>query len=623
MKQEEPSARRLAAALWLAVGIGLLADAYLPCVRLGLLVRSPLALVWPLAAFVALGAIMALAARSFPARDPLALALLGLGAAAAAVVVVMNLVPPIARDELTYHLAVPALYVDAGRSVDLPFIVHAHFPMLLEMLYLPLIAHLPAQSTKYLHLAFGLAAGALVYLFLARRSAPRVALAAATLLVTTPTVLALGASAYVDLGLLFFSAVALLGLLRWSESGRRADLLVAALGAGCAAAVKYNGLLVIVLLGGAAVLIGPRRGTLRAVGDAAVFGAVSLVPLLPWLVRNAFDTGNPVYPLLNTLVGGRPLPEPPAVDVFSYRRALYGEGWLGILSVPLRVFVSGRDGDPARFDGVLNPVFLLGFAAALWRGADRRDRVLGGVAAGFLGFAFVSTVFRSRYVVPVLVPLALLLAAGAARWRRSGVPGTVLGGLTVVALVFNAAHLAALWNRVDPLAYLLGRQSIEEYVARFVPEYPVTAFANANLPADSRVYLAFLGSRGYYWQRRYIYDPYLSGTRLCETIRNAGSGAEVALLLGRQGITHIASADALLLDFVRNNLDDQEYARWQRFAAAHLRPLFRQNGVALYEVVAPQGSARRGDAELRASCLPPLPCRRSVASGGRDAMAGA
>jgi hypothetical protein len=585
VREHDPSADRLGTALWLAVAIGFLADAYLPCVRLGLLVRSPLALALPVAAFAGLAAIVVLALRSVPARDPLCLALLGLGAAGVAVVAILNLVPPIARDELTYHLAVPALYVHAGRSVDLPFIVHSHYPMLLEMLYLPLIAHLPAQTTKYLHLAFALATGALVYLFLARRCRAQAALAAAALLVTTPTVLALGASAYVDLGLLFYATVALLGLLRWSESGRWPDLLVGALGAGCAAGVKYNGLLVIVLLACAAVLIGPRRGTVRAVAVGAAFAAVSLLPLLPWLVKNAVDTGNPIYPLLNSMWGGRPLPRPVEVDVFSYRRALYGEGWLDILSIPLRVFASGREGDPARFDGVFNPVFLLGFVAALWRGATRREHVLAGFAAVFLGFAFFSTVFRSRYVVPVLVPLALLLAAGAGRWQPPGAPRGLLAGVVGLALVFNAAHLAALWNRIDPLAYLLGRQAPAEYLARFVPEYPVTAYANANLPAGSSVYLAFLGSRGYYWQRRYTYDAYLSGTRLCEAVRNAGSGAEVAAILLREGITHIASADALLLDFVRNNLNDQEYARWQRFAAAHLRPLYRHNGVALYEMV--------------------------------------
>jgi len=583
---ERPPARgTLALALWLAVGVGLLADAYLPCVRLGILVRSPLALLWPAAAAAALGTIVTLAVRRMPARDPLVAALLVLCAAGVAAVAIMNLVPPIARDELTYHLAVPALYVKAGQTVDLPFIVHAYYPMLVEMLYVPILAHLPAQAAKYLHLAFALATAALMYIFLLQRVSARTALSAAVLLLTTPTVLALSASAYVDLALLFYSAVALLGLLRWSETGRRSDLLVSALGAGCAASAKYNGAIVIALGAGMLVLIDGRRKAGDVLVNVLIFAAGCSLPLLPWLCKNAWDAGNPVFPLFNGWLGGRPLPPTPLVDVFSYRRALYGESWLDILGVPLRVFVSGREGDPARFDGVFNPIFLLGFAAAFRRGATRSDRLLAGFAATFLALAFFSIVFRSRYVVPVLIPLTLLAASLLERRRWTGALRMLVGASVALALAFNALHLAWLWARIDPLAYLLERQTRADYLARFIPEYPVTAFANAHLPHDSDVYLAFLGSRGYYWQRRYTYDVYTPGARLCEAVRQAGTGAEVATILHREGITHIASADPLLLDYVRNNLTDQEYARWQQFAAAHLRPLFERNGVALYEMV--------------------------------------
>jgi hypothetical protein len=88
---------------------------------------------------------------------------------------------------------------------------------------------------------------------------------------------------------------------------------------------------------------------------------MALLPLLPWLVKNAIDTGNPLFPLFSSVVGGRSLPRAPQVDVFTYRQALYGESWLDILLVPLRVFATGRDANPAQFDGVLNPIWLLGF----------------------------------------------------------------------------------------------------------------------------------------------------------------------------------------------------------------------------------------------------------------------
>lgn len=589
MNTDQARADAVGRALWIALCVGLLADAYLVCVRTGWLLRSPLGLLWPTIALAGLGFICVDAARDSLRRSVAngqrhaTIALLACGGAVIAVLLLMNLVPPIARDELTYHLAVPALYLRAGHSIDLPFIVHAYYPMLLEMLYVPLLAQLPEQAPKYLHLACGAAASALLYLYLAPRVRPVLALGAAVALLSTPTVMALGASAYVDLGVLLYTAVAVIGVLRWAETRHPSDLIIGALGAGCSASVKYNGILVLALLGAGVLVLAPRKRPWTPLLAAAAFGAIALIPLLPWLVKNAVDTGNPFFPLFNSFVGGRPLPRAPHVDVFTYRQALYGESWLDIFLVPLRVFTTGRDGNPAQFDGVFNPIWLLGFGAVALAAATRREQALAAFAGLFLVITLCSTVFRSRYVIPVLVPLTILTAQWLhAQWETRR---TLIVGALIAALLFNGAHLALLWQRIDPLTYVLGQEERTAYIARFVPEYPVTAYANAHLPPDSAVYLAFLGSRGYYWDHAYTYDAYLSGTRLCDAVRRSATPAEVAEQLRAEGITHIAAAGPLLDESVRTNLTQAEYERWQAFMANHLRPLFAQNGVGLYAMV--------------------------------------
>lgn len=570
-------------ALWIALSVGLIGNAYLVCVQTGWLVRAFAGLLWPATALAGLATICVYAVQQRPRQSRAARLLLAGSAVVVLVVMVMNLVPPIARDELVYHLAVPALYIRAGHSIELPFIVHAYYPMLLEMLYIPLLAHLPEQAPKYLHLACGLATSALVYLYLATRIAPVLAFAASLLLLTTPTVLALSASAYVDLGVLLYTSVAVIGLLRWAETHQWSDLVVSGLGAGCAASVKYNGVLVLALLGAGVLMLAPRTQRSTAVVAGVTFALCALLPLLPWLVKNAVDTGNPLFPLFNSVLGGRELPRAPHVDVFTYRQALYGESWLDILLVPLRVFTTGQDGNPAQFDGVLNPIWLLGFAALWLPTTTRREHVLAGFAAIFLGFTLCATVFRSRYVIPVLIPLTILTA----EWMHAQVHTrrALVGAFAAIALIFNGAHLLLLWQRIDPLAYVLGQEERTTYIARFVPEYPVAAYANAHLPLESSIYLAFLGSRGYYWDRPYTYDMYLSGERLCDAIRHATTAENVVENLRAEGITHIAAASPLLDSFVRSNLTPDEYGRWQSFVTNHLRPLFAQNGVGLYAMV--------------------------------------
>ena len=165
--------------------------------------------------------------------------------------------------------------------------------------------------------------------------------------------------------------------------------------------------MLIPLLAAAAVLLAAERRAPSALGTGALFVALSIVPLVPWLAKNLWETGNPVHPLLHAWLGSVPLPERPSIDVFSYRRELYGESWWMALLAPLRVFATGQEGNPARFDGVFNPLYLAGFLVALLPGATRRTRVLAGVAASLLFLVLFLAVFRSRYAIAALVPLAL------------------------------------------------------------------------------------------------------------------------------------------------------------------------------------------------------------------------
>jgi hypothetical protein len=252
----------------------------------------------------------------------------------------------------------------------------------------------------------------------------------------------------------------------------------------------------------------------------------------------------------------------------------------------VRVFVTGRDGDPARFDGVFNPIFLLGFAAALLPAASRRTRVLAGTSAALLLLVFFLTVFRSRYSIAALVPLVVLVVGALDEAARRGSTWrTATTTMVVAALAFNFAHLGAFVNRLDPLPYWRGEESREQFIARFVPEFPVASYANDHLPGDANVYLAFLGQRGYYWRRPYTYDFHFSGIKLRDAVQSAREPDEIAAVLHREGISHIASVDALLSRFMRDNLNESGFERWRGFAAAHLHLLVHRNGVSLYEVV--------------------------------------
>ena len=86
--------------------------------------------------------------------------------------VLLGLLPPTSRDELTHHLAIPKLYANAGRIVEVPMAPYAYYPMLLDMLYTPWVYWGYAFVPKLIHGLFALLTGLLLYAYLSRRMNP-------------------------------------------------------------------------------------------------------------------------------------------------------------------------------------------------------------------------------------------------------------------------------------------------------------------------------------------------------------------------------------------------------------------------------------------------------------------
>jgi len=586
MTEGHDTARTLDPTLWAGGAAGVLGTIYFVLAANGYGIASPSGLVWPASVALILMAIIGAAFGGAPRSAAKWFYLLAGGVFVGALVV-LNLLPPVARDELTHHLALPELFLTRGRADVFPFAEQSYFPMQVSVLYTPLLARGWEIAPKYLHMLFGLASVGVLHLYLSSRVSAGVAGFVALLLLTTPTFANLASSAYVDLGLFFFTTVSVVALLRWSANESTGLLALSGFAAGCAASVKYNGYLTLPVLLFGTLALAPRRTPGSVIRNLALFGCMALLPLAPWLVRNFLETGNPVFPLMRGTLGGPPRAASPAIDIFTRRMFLYDESWLEILTTPFRAFVVGRYGDPARFDGSFNPLFLLGFAGiAVGRRSVHGD-YLWVTSLIVLVAVFFLTTFRSRYAIASLVPLSILVAELLERWRITAprAARALLPALAAAALAFNVGHFVDYWTQLSPTAYLAGRESRTDFISRFVPEYPLAAFANAELSKDAKVYLAFLGQRGYYWRLPYTYDYYYSGTSLRDAVRGAESAEGVMTDLRQQGISHIAASAPHLGRFLQEDLTEGELRRWESFAAHHLR-LIRSHGTfGLYEII--------------------------------------
>lgn len=521
-------------------------------------------------------------------------------------------VPPVDRDALTHHLFVPKLWLEHGGIHEIPEIPFSYYPMNLDLLYTVPLALGNDIVPKYIHYLFALLTALLLHRHIARRLGRVYGLLGAVFFLSVPVILKLSITVYVDLGLVFFTTAALLLLLRWAEEGFPWRWLVlAGLCCGLAAGTKYNGLIAVVAL----TLLVPvlyqhgageaRQSNGRALLCGLVFALATLTAFSPWLVRNYLWTGNPIYPLHDRLFQQLASPgasreiaagndrdqhqqaEAPRANVFVARKILYNESWWQALLLPVRFFFEGRDDDPRYFDGKLNPFLLvLPVLAFLFRPDEtqrRREQVF---LLAFTLLAFFFTFFqeslRIRYVVVIVPPLVILAMDGlrgllGAVTARAGTGRSRTVAVVIVAvcvsglmLAYNGRYLGEQFAVVNPLPYLRGEVSRDDYITAFRPEYPAIRFANATLPPDARVLCLFLGNRGYYMK----FEPLFFRM----------DSAVIHLLFEKDNeITHLLLREDLTNNWL-SNLESHDKIKIISQFDSSLIPIFAKNGYALFEI---------------------------------------
>jgi hypothetical protein len=281
---------------------------------------------------------------------------------------------------------------------------------------------------------------------------------------------------------------------------------------------------------------------LNAVGQGFLFLCIALLVFSPWLIRNYAWTGNPIYPLYNAFFNPHDEAARSSFSVFAYRKVLYGESWWQIALLPLRIFFQGEDGNPQHFDGVLNPFLLLLPLFSFYRltkssqSLQTEKKILLAFAVLYFAVAFFTTEMRIRYILPIIPPLVILSVFGAKnmidlmgklRSRKLSYTGNILICCVVFfALVLNGRYCLSLYREVDPFSFLTGEVSRDEYIEKRRPEYAAMKYINKNLPADSRILFAFMGNRGYYCDREYVFDTQKGISVLWEIVKKSNSRSQ-------------------------------------------------------------------------------------------------
>ncbi|HYA29971.1 MAG TPA: glycosyltransferase family 39 protein [Acidobacteriota bacterium] len=505
----------------------------------------------------------------------------------------LGLLPPTSRDELTHHLAIPNLYVKAGRIIEVPMASYAYYPMLLDMLFTPWIYWGYDFVPKWIHALYGGLTGLLLYAYLSRRMSTLYGLLGWFFFLSTPIILRLSHWGYNDLGITFYTTGSVLCLLRWREERESLRwLALTGLLLGFALATKPNGLvaaLIIALLFAQVIVTPPRKNFLALWQEVICLGLLSLAPFLPWLVKNWWQTGNPLFPFFDSWFHAAGPAGPnfigsTSIGIFAKRELLFGENIWQIIALPLRVFFSGQDDKPQYFDGVLTPVLIL-FLPWSFKGKWLEDKkLIASFAFLLLVYALFLVDMRIRYILSIVPLLVILLAYGIfnvfLRIKRPAV-------LYAVLLCFAGWHGIYLWRYIaqaQPSEYLLGRINRTAYLMRMLPEYAAFDYINRKTSTDANIYLLFVGRRAYYCDRDYFHDGGDLPNFLLASVRTAKNAEQIEASLKQKQITHLMVREDLLATFLSNNLTADQARLWNEFAANRVKLDFRARGYAVYQL---------------------------------------
>jgi hypothetical protein len=351
-------------------------------------------------------------------------------------------------------------------------------------------------------------------------------------------------STQIDSAMASYSAMAFLSFLVWKENSEASLLWSVYMGLLCGAvfACKYTGVLVGGVLGlFSAVLLMIKKNYPRLVSHSLIFGFFLTLIIAPFLIKNYFYTGNPVFPM--------------ASNIFETRN-MSTEGARGEIEIVKRyvpksfkewVFFPWKQTffELSSFN-FIGPMTLAGLPFLFFL-PYRKNKSLTIYFAGIVLYFLLALNFFGdiRFLLPGFILLSVMTAAGLESFSQSK---KFLGyGLKVMVLIFGLYNIV--WNSrqmlfaYDPVPVLSGQMTRLQYSATMhngLNLYPWNVMYDTinNLPRESRVYI--VGNEQVFgFPKRFWYSSVHDDTPLVLWANESKNPNEFIKKIKQEGFTHL------------------------------------------------------------------------------------
>ncbi len=364
------------------------------------------------------------------------------------------------------------------------------------------------------------------------------------LTLATPWTVVVGSLAYNEMPMVALLAGAMIMAMDSTITAARRGAIAGWL-VGIACGVKPTALLFAGLpVGVILVLTTPRAQWRRVLVPATIAG---LVALAPWLTRNALACGNPVFPYASSIFGLSHWG-----SWWQFDRFAKGHSFSGTLLERFQLLVLPEQGEPGSISehrGMMHAQWGLFFpltAVAVFIALVRKSRMVLLVTLGLalqIAEWLFTTHLQSRFLIPLIVPSAMLIGYAASVIERHGAWSRTLASAIALAAITAQSSMTA-WifvreQRGRPNALLVpgpGILSGEPWAAQLDSLTPdelqntlrhasPEVWINLSLPRDAVIYL--LGdSTPLYIDRPVVYNTTWDNSLFGEAIRTSPTHPE-------------------------------------------------------------------------------------------------
>jgi hypothetical protein len=346
-----------------------------------------------------------------------------------------------------------------------------------------------------------------------------------------------------------------------------------------------------------------------------LFFVITAFVASPWYLKNYLQTGNPFYPLFGSffkslhhhpvleVAGQHTIQKTKQINFFKMREVMYGESFWETLLIPIRMFFQGKDNSYQYFQGSLNPILIVFFPFILLSRRFGKDKFIFVIfTIFFIIAAYFLTAKQIRYILPVLPFLGIIAVMGikdlldklgektlflSLRFGEKIKSTAKIFVFTSVAilLMLNFVYLKNRIETINPLPYVVGKETRDAFLKRHLLHYDAVKFINETLPDNAVVFTMFLGRRGYYLNRDYRNEPSFGMNTLQHMIYNSAKENRFKEYIRSLGVTHILMRVDLVNEFLKNNISKDNIERFLRIEKKYWKKVYENNGYAVWDIL--------------------------------------